>query len=101
MVRAGGQVYRLLTAAPAQANTLQPAAQSVLASFKVLSEAEKRSLKPLRVRVVTVKPGETLGMLAARMKGVGRAFDLFRLLNALPPGGTVSAGDRVKIITDE
>lgn len=101
VIRAGGQVYRLLTAAPAQANTLQPAAQSVLASFKVLSEAEKRSLKPLRVRVVTVKPGETLGMLAARMKGVGRAFDLFRLLNALPPGGTASAGDRVKIITDE
>ncbi|MEX0406119.1 M48 family metalloprotease [Aquibium sp. LZ166] len=101
VIRAGGQVYRLLTAAPAKDNTLQPAAQSVLASFKVLSEAEKRSLKPLRVRVVTVKPGETLGMLAARMKGVGRAFDLFRLLNALPPGGTVSTGDKVKIITDE
>jgi predicted Zn-dependent protease len=35
------------------------------------------------------------------MKGVGRALDLFRLLNALPPGGTVSPGDKVKIITDE
>ncbi|QDZ00417.1 M48 family metalloprotease [Nitratireductor mangrovi] len=99
--RAGSQIYRLLTAAPENSDRLLPTAQAVSGSFQVLSAAQKRALKPLHVRVVTVKPGETAGSLAARMSGVGRALDLFRLLNALPPGGGVSAGDRVKIITDE
>ena len=101
VVRAGGQIYRLLTAAPAASAALEPNAQAVTSSFRVLSEEERKNLRPLRIRVVTVKPGENAGTLAARMKGVGRSLDLFRLLNALPPGGTVSAGDRVKIITDE
>ena len=34
------------------------------------------------------------------MVGVDRKLDLFRVLNALPPGAVVSAGDKVKIITD-
>jgi predicted Zn-dependent protease len=101
VVRAGGQVYRLLTAAPRTSAALQPTSGTVIESFRLLNDAEKASLKPLRIRVVTVKPGETIGTVSARMKGVGRALDLFRLLNALPPGGTVSPGDKVKIITDE
>ncbi len=100
VIRADGQVYRLLTAAPPSSGALQSTAQSVAGSFRVLTAAERQALKPLRVRVVTVKPGETVGTLAAQMNGVGRSLDLFRLLNALPPGGTVSAGDKVKIITD-
>lgn len=99
--RAGSQIYRLLTAAPENSDRLLPTARAVSGSFQVLSAAQKRALKPLHVRVVTVKPGETAGSLAARMSGVGRALDLFRMLNALPPGGGVSAGDRVKIITDD
>jgi predicted Zn-dependent protease len=47
-----------------------------------------------------VKPGETAGSLAASMTGVDRKLDLFRLINALPPGASVSTGDKVKIITD-
>jgi predicted Zn-dependent protease len=50
--------------------------------------------------VVTVKPGQTAGSIAASMVGVNRKLELFQLLNALPKGATVSAGDKVKIITD-
>ena len=32
------------------------------------------------------------------MQGVDRKLELFRVLNALPPGATVSAGDKVKIV---
>jgi predicted Zn-dependent protease len=100
VVRAGSQVYRLLTAAPRSNTTLDAVARSVSGSFRLLSNADKADLKPLRIRVVTVKPGQTVASLAAMMMGAERQLDLFRLLNALPPGGTVSAGDRVKIITD-
>lgn len=50
---------------------------------------------------MTVKPGQNVGTLAASMVGVDRKLDLFRVINALGPGATVSTGDKVKIITDQ
>jgi len=100
VIRSGDRVYRLLTAAPVASNALDPVARSVSGSFRALTAAEKASLKPLRIRVVTVKPGQTTGSLAASMIGVDRKLDLFRVINGLGPGGTVSVGDRVKVITD-
>ncbi|CAM5414350.1 Beta-barrel assembly-enhancing protease [Mycolicibacterium aubagnense] len=100
VIRANGQVYRLLTAAPAAGTSLEPVARSVSSTFRVLSPAEKAALKPLRIRVVTVRPGETIGTLSAQMVGVDRKLDLFRVLNAMGPGATVSTGDKVKIVTD-
>jgi predicted Zn-dependent protease len=101
VVRAGGQVYRLLTAAPASSNNLDAIARTVSGSFRLLSASEKAALKPLRIRVVTVRPGETVASLAARMTGVDRKEGLFRLLNALSPEATVAAGDKIKIVTDQ
>lgn len=100
VIRAGGQVYRLLTAAPSASTALDGIARSVSSSFRVLTPAEKAALKPLRIRVVTVRPGDTVGSLAASMVGVDRKLDLFRVLNALGPGASVSAGQKVKIVTD-
>jgi len=101
VIRAGGQVYRLLTAAPLTNSSLDPVARAVSSTFRVLSPAEKAALKPLRVRVVAVKAGDTVGSLSAQMNGVDRKLDLFRLLNALSASSSVSAGDKVKIITDK
>jgi predicted Zn-dependent protease len=100
VIRAGNQVYRLLTAAPASSGSLDPVARSVSSSFRVLSAAEKAALRPLRIRVVTVQPGQTMGSLAAQMVGVDRKLDLFKVLNAIGPAGNVSVGDKVKIVSD-
>ncbi|MBB2973470.1 putative Zn-dependent protease [Mesorhizobium sp. RMAD-H1] len=100
VVSAGEKVYRFLTAAPKGSAALLPTSQAVTRSFRILSPAEQATIKPLRIRVVTVKPGETIGTLAARMQGTDRKLDLFRLLNAIPPGGTISVGGRVKIISE-
>ncbi len=99
--RAGGQVYRLLTAAPRGSAALDPTARSVTGSFRILSAAEKAALKPLRIRVKTVKTGENVASLAAQMQGVDRKQELFRLINALPANAGVRPGDKVKIITDQ
>lgn len=101
VIRAGNQVYRLLTAAPQQSAQLDDVAHFVGSSFRVLSNAEKAALKPLRIKVVTVQPGQTIGTLSAKMSGVDKKLDLFRVLNEIPPGGGLSAGDKVKIITDQ
>lgn len=100
VIRNGAQVYRLLTAAPTASTALDQIARSVSSSFRVMTAAEKADLKPLRIRVVTVQPGQNMGSLAASMVGVDRKLDLFRVLNALAPGASVSAGDKVKIVTD-
>lgn len=100
VVRAGDQVYRLLSAAPLANTSLDQTAREVSTSFRLLSDQEKAALKPLRIRVVTVKPGETIGTLAAQMRGVDKQMDMFRLLNGLRTGAGLSAGDRVKIVTD-
>lgn len=101
VVRANGQVYRLLTAAPAASDALDRVAGTVRDSFRVLTPGERDAIKPLKIRVVTARPGDTVATLAARMEGVERKLDMFRLINALSAGATVSAGQRVKIITDK
>jgi Putative Zn-dependent protease len=100
VLRVGDQVYRLLTGAPASNSRLDQVANSIASSFRVLSKQEIASLQPLRVRIITVQPGETVATLANKMTGVSRKVELFRVLNGLGPGGNVSAGDKVKIITD-
>ena len=65
-----------------------------------MTPAEISALKPLRVRVVTVKPGETVASLAARMMGTDRKLELFRVLNALSTTAAVEPGQRVKIIAE-
>ena len=100
VVRVGDQVYRLLTGAPRGSNQLEPVARAISNSFRVLNPAERAALKPLRVRVLTVRPGDTVATFANQMVGVDRKMDLFRLLNGLGPGANLSAGDRVKIVTD-
>ena len=100
VVRAGPQMFRILTAAPLRSSALDPTARFVRNTFATMTAAERQSLRPLRIRVVKVAPGQSMANLAAHMSGTDRKLDLFRLLNALGPGAGVSAGDRVKIVTD-
>ena len=100
VVRDGKQVYRLLSAAPAISGGLEGFARSVSGSFHFLTAKEKAGLQPLHVKVVTVARGDTIDSLAAEMTGVNRKAELFRVLNAFGPTASVSAGDKVKIVTD-
>ncbi len=100
VIAANNKVYRFLTAAPKGSNALLPASQTVTQSFRLLTPAEQNAIKPLRIRVVTAKPGDTMASLSARVQGTTRKLELFRLLNAMPAGATVSVGDRVKIISE-
>ncbi|MGC4026096.1 MAG: M48 family metalloprotease [Mesorhizobium sp.] len=100
VIRAGGQVYRLLTAAPVASNSLDATARTVSNSFRLLSASEKAALKPLRIRILTAKSGDTVASLSSRMVGVDRKEELFRVLNEIPTGNAVPAGYKVKIVTD-
>ena len=100
VIRNGNQIFRFLTAVPKGSAALETTANALRASFRRMTPQEAASLKPLRVRVVTVQPGESTSALAARMMGTDRKLDLFKLINALPAGANVAPGDRVKIISE-
>ena len=100
VIRLKDRIYRFLTAAPRGSSDLEPTASVVRANFKKMSTGEIRSLQPLRVRIVTVAQGDTLGSVAGQMRGVERKVELFRLLNAITPGSVLTPGQRVKIVTD-
>ncbi|MBO0904517.1 M48 family metalloprotease [Jiella sonneratiae] len=101
VVRLGGQVYRFLTAVPAKASVdaTQIASQTA-DTFHQLTPEEQAALKPLRIRIVEAKAGETADTLSSRMIGVDGKERLFRLLNELGPDDAVKAGERYKIVAE-
>ena len=100
VIRIDNQIYRFLTAVPKGSPALVSASNILKSSFRKLTPAEVTSLKPLRVRVITARPGDTTATLAGRMMGTDRKLDLFRLINAMSATSTVRPGDKIKIITE-
>lgn len=101
VIRVGGQVYRFLTAMPAASSSrLEPIAREISQSFRMMTAEERQGLKPLRIRVVTAGIGDTESSISARMQGVDRKVELFRLLNGLSDAGGVRTGSRYKIISE-
>ncbi|MBD9389528.1 M48 family metalloprotease [Agrobacterium sp. AGB01] len=100
VIRQGQQIFRFLTAVPKGNPQLDTVANVLRTSFRQMTSAEIASLKPLRVRVVTAKPGETIATMAARMMGTDRKLDLFKMINAMGAGAVLQPGQRVKIIAE-
>lgn len=73
--------------------------EPMLSSVKRLSTQEAAAIKPRRVSIVTVKAGDTVASLAARMAYTDYREDRFRVINAISSGGTVRPGQKVKIVT--
>jgi len=100
VIRIDTQIFRFLTAVPKGSAALETTANVLRSSFRRMTAQETASLKPLKIRVVTVQPGENITTLAARMMGTDRKLDLFKLINALGTGASVAPGDRMKIISE-
>jgi len=100
VIRFNDQAFRFLFATRGDAATLDQTFSSTVASFRSLSEAEKASLAPLRIRVITVGAGDTAETLTRRMVPMDRGVILFRALNGLAANEEPRPGTRVKIIVD-
>jgi predicted Zn-dependent protease len=98
-VRFGSEVYRLIFAAKTQTPELDRMFRECVASFRRMTRAEIRQARPLRLKVVTVGPADSIERYAARMP-VDRAAERFRVLNGLDPARNISPGDKVKIIVE-
>ncbi|RMF09618.1 MAG: hypothetical protein D6763_07520 [Alphaproteobacteria bacterium] len=67
-------------------------------SFDRIHEDEVDRIKPLRIRVVTVRRGDTATSLARQMAVDDHHLERFLVLNGLETGNELRAGDRVKLV---
>jgi predicted Zn-dependent protease len=95
-----GATYRFIFANESDSAAFAKAAEETVGSFRMLAPAEAAKLDALRIKVVTVKPGDSEQSLARKMRGVDRPLELFRTLNDLRSGEVLPVGTKVKIIED-
>ena len=94
-------VYRFLFLTPLHlSDKLAVALRRTTYSFRALSPREAAALKPLRIAIRTVRPGDTVASLARMLPFETLAVERFRVLNGLAPDQRLSPGDKVKIITN-
>lgn len=90
------KAFHFMTIAQAgQAAVFNP----MFSSMRRITATDAAALKARKLDVVTVKSGDTLQSLAARMAYSDQPLQRFLVLNGLTSSSRVSAGDKVKIIT--
>jgi predicted Zn-dependent protease len=94
---AGDAAYHFVMVGNPSAGSEAPLA-SLFASFRLLGEAEARSLRPRWIRVAKASPGETAQSLAARMASDNK-LEHFLMLNGRTADQPVRPGELVKIVT--
>jgi predicted Zn-dependent protease len=99
-LRFGSDVYRFIFAAKQKNTESERNARETVASFRRLTLEEIQAARPLRIKVITVQPGDTVESLSHRMMGVDRPAERFRVLNGLEAHAQVRVRDRVKIVVD-
>jgi predicted Zn-dependent protease len=99
-LRFGTDVYRFIFAAKQKNTESDRNARETVNSFRRLTLEEIQAARPLRIKVITVQPGDTVESLSHRMAGVDRPAERFRILNGLDPHAQVKVRDLVKIVVD-
>ena len=99
-IRLKDATYRFLFANADETTDLETDADQTLASFRRLGRAEKAGLKPLSLKIMPVRNGDTVALMAARMQGVDRQTKLFLVLNGIQEGAGLRPGSLVKIVVD-
>lgn len=99
-LRIGGDVYRFIFAAKDKTAEAEKSFREAVNSFRRLTLTEIQAARPLRIKIVSVKPGDTVESMSRRMQGVDRPLERFRILNGLDQHASLRQNDRVKIVVD-
>jgi predicted Zn-dependent protease len=99
-LRFDSDVYRFIFATKEKLPDVERSFRETVNSFRRLTSSEIQAARPLRLKIVTVKPGDTVESLSHRMQGVDHPAERFRILNGLDMRAALKPKDRVKIIVD-
>lgn len=98
-VKDGKSVFRLLFLTSPQVTAQHAEEQRRTGhSLRHLTDAERGAIRPLRIKVVTVRSGDTADKLADRMAYDDHKVERFRTLNGLADGKDVTPGQKVKLV---
>jgi predicted Zn-dependent protease len=90
-----GTAFHFITISAANASPFD----GMFASMSRLSSAQATSIKPRKLKVVTVAKTDSVATLAAKMAYSSLQTERFLALNGLTSSGSVTAGQKVKIVT--
>jgi predicted Zn-dependent protease len=94
-------IYRFLfVTSPQQTDALSDGLKRTTYSFRRLSAAEAKQIKPLHLRIHSVKTGDTAPSIARQMAFQDRKLDRFLVLNGLTRGSQLQLQELVKIVTE-
>jgi len=94
------RLYRFLFSTPVRAaGAMVRRMDETVGSFRRMSAKEAAKLQPLRIRVVTVKRGDTIEDFVKSMAVAQEPKRLFEVLNARTPDQPLKVGERVKVIS--
>jgi predicted Zn-dependent protease len=97
----GPQIYRFLFATPNTASAAFDAdAKASTYSFRLLSDEDAARYRPYRIRIVTVREGDTIDGLARQMPPGPEARARFMVLNGLRDGARLTPGQLVKVVSE-
>jgi len=99
-IRFGSEVFRFIFAAKSKTAEVDRAFRESVETFRRLSLSEMTTAKPLRIKIVTVQPGDTAEKLASHMAITDRPLERFFIINGLENGDAVKPGDKVKIVVE-
>jgi predicted Zn-dependent protease len=99
-IRFGSDVYRFIFAAKHRSPETDHSFRESINTFRRMTIAETEQAKPLRLRIVTVAPGDTVEKLASKMAVPDRALERFRVLNGLDTGDALKPGSEMKIVVE-
>ncbi|MBE7732971.1 M48 family metalloprotease [Devosia faecipullorum] len=98
VMRLDGDVYRFIFAAKADNPQFKQGAEATIQSFRRTQAADLNQIRPLSIRLVTARAGDSADGLARQMANIPGGRDLFYILNNLLPGDRVTAGQRYKVV---
>lgn len=99
VVRSGADVYRFVFATKQHTPESDRAFASAVQSFRRMGRGEAEQVRPLRLQVVQVRPGDTVEQLAQRM-ATDRQLERFLVLNGFVAGQPLTPGEPVKIVVE-
>ena len=99
-IRFGTESYRFIFASKRDGGDADRVFKASVETFRRMTVAEIEAAKPLRLKVTTVAPGDTIERLAGHMAGLDHPIERFRVLNGLEAGARLKPGDSVKVVME-
>ena len=94
-------IYRFMfVTPPADTEKLALPLRRTTYSFRRLTASEASKLRPLRIKIVTVRKGDTVATMARRMPFSSFARERFEVMNGLREGARLVPGQMVKLVAE-